>query len=177
MGALAPGLAGTAFASGIAVVIAAEAEGLAGAAAMIRYCRKANIRDAAGEFVSTCMGEWNGGAAHFVADARMFGAAQVVEQPIIEKNLNSYAPYWLRAIDDLAAQFRSDRVNKLGGQPDLKKAIGPKAQKILDTPASWSGNWQRMADQIQAMFSAANELGKYVEKNYPKRDSTEGESE
>ena len=176
-GVLAPGLAGTAMVSGIAVIIAAEAEGLAGAAAMIRYCKKANIREAAGDFVMTCMGEWNGGAAHFVADAKMLGAAQVVEQPIIEKNLNSYAPYWLRAMDDLGAQVRSDRVNKLGGQPDLRKALGPEALKVLNNPATWAGNWQRMAEQVQVMFSAANKLGKYVEANYPKRESTEGASE
>jgi hypothetical protein len=177
VGALAPGLAGTAMVSGIAVVIWAEAEALSGAAAMIQYCKKANIREAAGDFVSTCMGEWNGGAAHFVADAKMLDAAQVVERPIIEKNLNSYAPYWLRAMDDLGAQMRSDRVNKLGGQPALRKALGPEALKILNTPGSWAGNWQRMAEQLQVMFSAANELGKYVEANYPKRESTEGASE
>lgn len=176
-GVLAPGLAGTAMVSGIMVIIAAEAEGLAGAAAMIRYCKKANIRDAAGEFVSTCMSEWNGGAAHFVADAKMLDAAQVIERPIIEKNLNSYAKYWLRAMDDLSAQVRSDRVNKVGGQPDLKKALGPEAVKILNNPASWTGNWERMAEQVQVMFAAANELGKYVENNYPKRESTEGASE
>jgi hypothetical protein len=169
--AAAGGLAGTAVVGGIGIIIAAEAEGLAGAAAMIRYCEKANIRDAAGEFVTTCVSEWNGGAAHFVADVKMLDAAQVVERPIIERNLNLYAKEWLRAMDDMSAQLRSDRVSKLGGQPALKKALGPEAEKILNNPASWTGNWQRMAEQIRTLFHAANELGKYVAANYPKRDA------
>lgn len=170
--ALAPGLAGTAMASGIAVILWAEAEGLAGAAAMIRYCKKANIRGAAGDFVSTCMQEWNGGARHFVADIRMLDAASVVERPIVEKNLNLYAPYWQRAMDDLAAQFRNDRVIALGGQPALRKALGDKAFKMLQNHGGWSGDWKTLADQVYTMFAAANNLAKYVEKNYPRREST-----
>ena len=175
--ALAPGLAGTAMVSGIAVILWAQAEGLAGAAAMIRYCKKANIRGAAGDFVSTCMQEYNGGARHFIADIRMLDSSSVVERPIVEKNLNLYAPYWQRAMDDLAAQFRNDRVIALGGQPALKKALGDKAYKMLQNHGGWNGDWKKLAEEVYTMFEAANNLAKYVEKNYPRRESTEGESD
>lgn len=162
------GAAGTALIGGIAIIIAAQAEGLAGAAAMIRYCRKANIREAAGDFVGSCMTAWDIGAKHFVADVKLLGEAKGSERAIAEQNLASFQPYWVRTLEELSGNVNSDRVNRIGGTPDLKKAIGREAIRILDNPQTWMGSWQQTAEHIQVMFTAANEVGKYVVKHYPR---------
>jgi hypothetical protein len=87
------GAGGAAMVGGIAIVVAAEIEGIAGAAAMIRYCEKANVRDAALSFVDVCRDAANIEARDFVADAKLLAdASNTDERALIEKKLASYHP-------------------------------------------------------------------------------------
>ena len=83
---------------GSVVVVAAVIEGIHGAAEMIRYCKKASIREAAITFVDECVGAANLGAKDFIADVALLGNAGTADQKsLITANINSYVKYWQRS--------------------------------------------------------------------------------
>jgi hypothetical protein len=172
------GAGGAAMVGGIAVVIAAEIEGLHGAAAMIRYCNKANIREAAGDFTDICVSAADIEARDLVADAKLLADASMnSERKLIEERLEGYRPYWMRHLDGLSELVRRDRVNAIGGQPALRDALGSETLRVLANPATWTGSWQSMAEQIRIVFAGANEMAKYAVEHYPRSEKKEEEGE
>lgn len=169
----AAGAGGSAMIGGIGVVIAAEMEGIAGAAAMIRYCRNASVREAAGEFIAVCSGAVNLEAQDLVANTKLLeDPSMASERALIEQKLESDVPYWLRHLGELSDQLDNKRTVRLGGQPQLQQALGKDALAILQNPGTWVGSWQSMAQQIQVIFAGANGMAKYVVDNYPRREKT-----
>ncbi len=173
--AAAGGLGGTAMVSGIAVVLAAEAEAIHGAAAMIRYCKKASVREAAWTFIDVLVEAAKNEARDFVADVKLLeDPANAGEKQLIEQRIDSYVPYWLRHVGDLSEQLADTRVIRVGGQDGLRGALGPEAQIILNEPAIFAGsNWQQMAHQIKVLFAGANSMARYVVRSYPRSDRPE----
>ena len=172
--AAAGGVTGAAVVGGIAVVLAAEVEAVHGAAAMIRYCEKANIREAAMSFVGVCTDAANIEAKDLVADARLLpNVTDANEKALIEQKLASYIPYWLRHIEALSNQVQNTRANAIGGQPELRDALGSQALRILNDPASWVGGWETMAEQIRVVFAGATAMSKYAVEHYPRTDKPE----
>jgi hypothetical protein len=167
------GLAGAGMVGGIAIILAAEAEGIHGAAAMIRYCREESVREAAGRFVGTCVDAANIEARALVADVKLLeNPSDADQRRLIEERIMSHVPYWMRHVEDLSSQLADDRVIRLGGQPGLQKALGPEARAILADPARWAtANWQQMAEQIRVIFAGANQMAKHVVDTYPRRTS------
>lgn len=168
------GAGGAALVGGVLIVGAAEVEGIHGAAAMIRYCKQENVREAAMSFVDVCVSTANIGARSFVADARLLAdPSSADEKDIIEKNLASYTPYWIRDLGDLSSQVQDNRPSSIGGQPALRDALGTDALRVLENPGTWGGSWQSMADQIRAVFAGANAMATYVVDHYSNGDKAE----
>ena len=148
------GAGGTAMIGGIAVIIAAEIEGISGAAAMIRYCKDQNVHSAAMSFINICQTAASIEAKDLVADARLLPVTHEREQrALVESRLNGYRPYWMRHIEALSELIRNDRPSELGGQPEIRDALGPEALNLLASPGTWAGSWEAMADQIRILFS------------------------
>jgi hypothetical protein len=176
---VAAGAGGSAMIGGIGVVIAAEIEGIHGAAAMIRYCKKANMREAALSFVGVCQVAANVEAQDLVANVKLLNDASLAgERALIEQKLASDTPYWMRHLEALSAQLDDTRAPSLGGQRELRAALGPDAIRILQNPGTWAGNWQSMAEQIRVVFAGANAMAKYAVDHYPRTEKREkGEEE
>jgi hypothetical protein len=156
------------------VVVAALIEGLNGAAAMLRYCKKANIREAAMTFVDQCVDAANIGAKDFIADVALLSDPSAADQKnLIMADINSYVKYWQRDLLNMNKQVNDTRVIRMGGQPDLRDALGPEALQVLQT-AGAAASYQQMADQIRIIFEGANKMTEYVVKNYPREEKTEG---
>ena len=172
LASFATGLAGTAMIAGIAVILAAEAEGLHGAAEMIRYCRETNVRMAASDFIGTCVEAARNEAQDFVTDVKLLeDPANAGQRDIIEKKIRSYVPYWVRHVGDLADQLNNTRPMKLGGQPPLQAALGPMAVSLLRSPSIYATNqWDQTAQHIRLIFHGANAMAAYVVKTYPRAD-------
>ncbi len=168
------GAGGTALIGGIAVIIAAEIDGISGAAAMIRYCEDQNVHSAATSFIGICQAAADIEAKDLVADARLLPVTHEREQrAFIESRLNGYRPYWMRHIEALSALVSNDRPSELGGQPKVRAALGPEALNLLASPETWAGSWEAMADQIRILFSASNKMTRYVNEHYshvPKKE-------
>ncbi len=163
---------GTGMVAGIAVVVAAEIDAIHGAAAMIEYCEKESVREAAGTFVGVCTTAADVEAKDLVADARLLAdPASAAEQQLIEQKLISHARYWLRDIAALSEQVDDTRTIRVGGQPDLLAALGPQALAILRNPGSWAANWQAMAEEIRIIFAGASRMAEWAVKHYPRHDA------
>lgn len=165
------GAGGSAMIGGIGVVIAAEMEGLSGAAAMIHYCRTASVREAALEFINVCDAAVSVEAQDLVTNVKLLADPTMAgEKALIEQKLDSDVPYWMRHLGALSDQLDETRTTRLGGQPRLQQALGNDALRILRNPASWAGSWESMAQQIQVILAGANAMAKYVVDNYPKHE-------
>ena len=165
-------LGGAAMMGGIVVVVAAEVEAVHGAAALLRYCEKASVREAAGEFVSVCQAAWE--AKELVADVTLLSDPSMADQrKVIEQKIASYSKDWHRHIKELNEQLEDTRVIRMGGQPKLRAALGMPAQIVLQT-AEVPVSWQTMAEQIRIVFSGATDMAKWAVQNYPKHDKSEG---
>jgi hypothetical protein len=156
------------------VVVAAEIEALSGAAAMIRYCRKARIREAAMMFVNQCVDAAQLGARDFVADTKLLADTTTAdERSLMLQNLKSYAKYWQRDLENMSKQVNDSRVVRIGGQPALRDALGTETLQVLQT-AGAPASYEQMAEQIRIVFAGANSMTEYVVKNYPRRETKEG---
>jgi hypothetical protein len=166
-------LGGAGMVAGAVVVVAALIEGLNGAAAMIHYCKKANIREAALSFVDQCVDAASIGAKDFIADVALLADPAAADQKsLVMADINSYVKYWQRDLLNMSKQVNDTRVVRLGGQPDLRDALGPEALHVLQT-AGAPATYQQMADQIRIIFEGANKMTEYVVKNYPRSEKTE----
>jgi len=176
---LATGAAGAAMIGGIEIIVAAEIEGLRGAAAMIEWCKDQNVHSAAWSYVGTCQDAASIGAKDFVADTKLLGeTADPTTKAMIEQKLTSYAKYWLRDLENLSNQVADTRAPQMGGQPDLVAALGAESLQILRSPETWAGSWPAMAEQIRIIFAGANAMTKYVYEHYsPKQEKKASEGE
>ena len=183
LGGLAAGLAtgagGAALIGGIEIIVAAEIEGLRGAAAMIEWAKDQNVHNAAWSYVGTCQDAASLGAQDFVADAKLLGeTTDPTTKAMIEQKLTSYAKYWLRDLENLSNQVADSRAPRMGGQPDLVNALGAESLQILRSPETWAGSWPAMAEQIRIIFAGANAMTKYVYEHYsPKQEKKASEGE
>jgi hypothetical protein len=172
--AAAGGMTGTAFVGGITVIIAAEIEGISGAAAMIRYCKDQNVHSAAMSFINICKSAADIEARDLVADAKLLPETTGREErAVVEARLAGYLPYWMRHVEALSNLLRNDRPSELGGQPEVRAALGPAALQILNDPSTWGGTWEAMAEQIRILFGGANSMTKYVVDHYEKKEKPE----
>jgi hypothetical protein len=172
----AAGAAGTAFFAGIALTIAAEIEGLKGAAAMIEYAREENQKLALGEFFATMKFASDGEAQDLVADLEVLAAAtDPNERKIANTNLASAGRAWAKDLANLSDQVNSDRKRRIGGQPEFLEKLGAPAVAIMRTGAA-SSTPDGMGEQIRTVFAGANELAKWVAKGRAeKREQEEKE--
>ena len=176
--AAAGGMTGTAFVGGITVIIAAEIEGISGAAAMIRWCKDQNVHSAAMSFINICKSAADIEARDLVADARLLPETTGREErAVVEARLAGYLPYWMRHVEALSNLIRNDRPSELGGQPEVRAALGSAALRILNNPSTWGGNWEAMAEQIRILFAGANSMTKYVFDHYEKKEKAEPKEE
>src|SRR5262249_29639274 len=84
-------LGGAGMVAASVVVVAALIEGLQGASAMLRYCKKANIREAAMTFVDQCVDAASIGAKDFIADVALLADPAAADQKtLIMADINSY---------------------------------------------------------------------------------------
>jgi hypothetical protein len=167
-------LGGAGMVAASVVVVAALIEGLNGASAMLRYCKKANIREAAMTFVDQCIDAASIGAKDFIADVALLADPAAADQKsLVMADITSYVKYWQRDLLNMSKQVNDTRVMRLGGQPDLRDALGPEALHVLQT-AGAPATHQQMADQIRIIFDGANKMTEYVVKNYPRSEKTEG---
>jgi hypothetical protein len=170
--ARAGGLSGTIGYTAVYVVIWAEMEGLKGHAAMIRWAREQNVREAAGAYIDECMEAAEFPARAILADVKLLNDPSNADlKPLIDKRMDMYNRSWMEHLGDLSQQLSSTRSNTIGGQPKLKEALGADAQRILNSPGTWakaqvSGDWTKMADEIKTIFAGANSMAEYVVKNY-----------
>ena len=165
--AAAGGVTGTAFVGGITVIIAAEIEGISGAAAMIRWCKDENVHGAALSFINVCKTAADIEARDLVADAKLLPeTTNREERAVIEGRLAGYLPYWMRHLEALSNLTRDDRPSQLGGQPEVRDALGKAALGILNNPGTWAGTWEAMAEQIRILFAGANSMTRYVVDHY-----------
>ena len=161
------GMAGAAMFAGIGVIIAAQAEGIAGAAAMIRYCKQANVREAALDFIGICEDAANIEAKSLIADAKILGDPDLADQrEFILQKLDSHKVWWVRHVGRMQALVVKDRVNAIGGQPALRQALGFPAIGALFGPVPTT--WEGLGKQIATVFEGANSMSDYVVKNYPR---------
>ena len=174
------GLVGGAAAStvfaGVSIAIAAEIEGLKGAAAMIEYCREANMKEAAGDFLGVINAAAAIEALDLVADLRVLAdPANAGEKRLIEGKLTSDAEWWGRHLQRLGDLVNDTRVNRLGGQPELLAKVGPQAVSIMKAGVAGQ-SLEGMAEQIRVVFEGANEMVKFiVEQRSEKREEEEKE--
>lgn len=161
------GIGGGAMFAGIGVVIAAQMEGIAGAAAMIRYCRQANVREAALDFIHVCEAAADIEAKSLIADARILDDPDLVDQrDAIQQRLVGHLEWWNRHVGQMQALYENPRANALGGQPALRGSLGPLAIATLySTPAP---TWEGLGNQIRFVFAGANSMSSYVVKHYPR---------
>ena len=76
----------------------------------------------------------------------------------------------------MSKQVSDTRVVRIGGQPDLREALGGVALQVLLFTANAPATYQQMAEQIFIVFEGANKMADYVVKNYPRTEKTEGEA-
>jgi hypothetical protein len=164
---------GSALVGGTMIVVAAEIEAVHGAAAMIRYARKGNVRDAAWSFVNVCTDAANIEARDLVVDTKLLQETTGEERKIVEHNLTSYTPYWMSHLNALSQQFHDTRESRLGGRPELQAALGAEAVQLLRRPPTGPLTWEAMAAQIRVIFAASQAMAEYVAKNYPKNEKSD----
>ncbi|MDQ3108069.1 MAG: hypothetical protein M3Q68_09735, partial [Actinomycetota bacterium] len=155
--------------AGIGVIIAAQIEGISGAAAMIRYAREQNVKEAALDFIHVCEKAANIEVKAMLADMKLLDDPDLADQHAdIERRLVKHHEYWTRHVGELRELYETKRVNALGGQPELRGSMGPFAATSLfaPTPASWDG----LGQQIQVVFSGATAMSRYVVKQYGQKD-------
>lgn len=176
--AAAGGVTGTAVVGGITVIIAAEIEGISGAAAMIRWCKDQNVHSAALSFIDICKAAADIEARDLVADASLLPqTTDRAERAVIEARLAGYLPWWMRHIEALSNLISNDRPSQLGGQPEVRDALGTDALRILNNPGTWGGTWEAMAEQIRILFAGANAMTRYVVDHYEKKEKKEEPAE
>jgi hypothetical protein len=161
------GLAGSAMFAGIGIMIAAQVEGISGAAAMIRYCKEANVREAAMDFINICEDAAKIEARDLIADAKVLGDPDLADQrEFVLQKLQSHAEWWNRHVGRMQDLLQTDRPNALGGQPGLRTSLGWHVQVALQapTPSTFDG----LGKQIVTVFEGANRMSNYVVKNYPR---------
>jgi hypothetical protein len=79
----------------------------------------------------------------------------------------------MRHLETLSNQLGDTSASRLGGQPELRDALGSDALRILQDPGKGAGDWQSMAEQIRVVFAGANAMAEYVVDHYPRSDKTE----
>lgn len=162
------GLAGGGLFATIGIVVAAEMEGIAGAAAMIRYAKEANLREAALDFIHVCEAAAAIEAKSLIADARILDDPDLADQrEAIQKRLIGHREWWQRHVAEMRALYLNDRVNALGGQPGLRRALGAAAIGTLFSPPA--ATWEGLGNQIRTVFAGANAMSAHVVKQYPKK--------
>lgn len=161
------GAAGAATIGGIGLILAAEAEAISGAAAMIRYCREQNVREAALDFIGKCQDAADIEAKALLANLKVLGDPSFTgDREFVMKQMNSDAEWWHRHLLELQDFMHTKRPNAMGGRPDLQAAMGPQALKVLGSmPAP---TWEGAAEQIKTVFAGANAMAAWVVKNYPR---------
>lgn len=158
---MAAGAAGSAMFAGIAILIEAEINGLEGAAAMIRWCREENLKDAIGGYYNS-IDDFAGEAKDFIADLRILGdPAERQQWPKAESHLDSYASWWGVCLKRLNGQMDPDRKDRIGGQPDYLKELGDATLKILraGVPAT---TYEGIANQVKTVLAGTHELSIFV---------------
>ena len=161
------GAAGVATIGGIGIILAAQAEAISGAAAMIRYCKQANVREAALDFVHVCEKARDIEVRSLIADLKVLSDASFTgDREFVQARMTGHVGWWHRHLFEMQDLLNNSRPNHLGGRPDLKSAMGPVALGVLGSPPA--ANWEVMAEQIKVIFSGANSMSAYVVKNYPR---------
>jgi hypothetical protein len=158
---MAAGAAGSAMFAGTAILIEAEINGLEGAAAMIRYCREENLKEAINDYYYA-IDEFAGEAKDFIADLKILGdPAERQQWPKAKSHLDSYASWWGTCLNRLNAQMDTDSKAKIGGQPDYVKELGDATLKILRSgvPAT---TYEGIAEQVKTVLAGTHELSVYV---------------
>ncbi len=167
--AVAGGAAGGAMFAAIGVIIAAEIEGISGAAAMIRWAGERNVKEAALDFIHICEDAASIEAKAMLADMQLLDDPDLIDQHAeIKQRLASHLVWWNRHVDRMQTLYLNDRVNALGGQPRLKLALGDSAVGALfgPPPDSLAG----LGRQVRDVFAGANKMSKYVGEKYgPKK--------
>jgi len=162
------GAGGSMMVGSIGIVVAAEMEGIHGAAAMIEYSERSNIREAAWSFVDACTQAADLDGKQMIADLQLLeSTSDPAQKQIIEQKLIGHVGYWIREISGLAGQLSNTRAIYLGGQPELQEALGEDALRILRSPTSWFGDWHVMVEQIRTIFAGAWTMAEFVAKNHP----------
>lgn len=163
--AVAGGAAGGAMFAGIGVVIAAQIEGIAGAAAMIRWAEERNMKEAALDFIHICEDAASIEAKAMLADMRLLDDQDLEDQhAAIRRRLVSHLQWWNRHVARMRALYLDDRPNAIGGQPGLKSALGPSAVGALF--AGPAGTWPVLGEQVRDVFVGANKMSRYVGEKY-----------
>ena len=153
-------------------MIAAEIQGIHGAAAMIRWCKDQNVHSAAMSFINICTSAADIEARDLVADAKLLPETKESRRAGADRE-----PGWpaicrtgCGTSKGSSTLIRNDRPSELGGQPEVRDALGTAALQILNNPSSWGGSWQAMAEQIRILFAGANAMTKYVVDNYDTKE-------
>lgn len=161
------GAAGAATIGGIGLIIAAEAEAISGAAAMIRYCREQNVREAASDVINICEAAAAIEAKSLIADLQILADPTFTgDREFVQQRMAGHASYWRRHHLELQDLLATKRVNALGGQPRLQVAMGLPALGVLGS--SPAPTWEGAAEQIRLVFAGANSLAAFVVKSYPR---------
>lgn len=164
----AAGTAGTIMLAGVTVLVAAELQGISGAAAMIRYAKEANEAEAFGDFMSICKDAAKLEASELIADVEVLkDPANAGEKARIEAKLEIDSRDWNRHLHRLGEMYSSDRVNTIGGQPGLRKSLGANCQRVLAAPSEASSltgeaKWDLMARQMHAVFVGAKAMSQHL---------------
>ena len=161
------GAAGAAMFAGIGVILAAEAQAISGAAAMIRYCREVNVREAALDFIGKCEDAANLEAKALIANLKVLSDPSYTgDRNFVQQQLQKDSEWWHRHLLELEEQMGTKKPNTMGGRPELRKALGSEALKVLDSmPAT---TWEGAAEQIRTVFAGANKMAAFVVKTYPR---------
>lgn len=163
--AVAGGVAGGAMFAAIGVVIAAQIEGISGAAAMIRYAREQNVKEAALDFIHVCEAAASIEARAMLADMKLLDDPDLQDQHAdIQRRLESHLKYWNVHVARMRELYLTKRVNHLGGQPGLRGALGASATAALFAPPA--ATWEALGGQVRDVFVGANRMSKYVGEKY-----------
>lgn len=175
---VAGGVAGSAMFAGISVTIAAEIEGLKGAAAMIAYCREENMKEAAGDVLNIVEAAASIEALDLVADLKLLSdPANAGEAKLIEAKLASDAVWWERHLQRLSELVNDNRPSRIGGQPELLAKLGPDAVAVMRAGVAGQSP-EAMAEQIRLVFEGTNEMVKFIgEQRTEKREKAKEERE
>ena len=170
----AAGTAGTVVLGGVTLMVAAELEGIRGAAAMISFARESNEKEALTDFLDVCDTARDIEAQSLVTHVELLkDPANAGERGRITAKLDDDARYWRSHLRRLSELYAGDRENTIGGQPKLKEHLGADARQVLSAPdeggqLSGPPSWENMARQIHAVFAGANRMTQYFVQEHTK---------